>query len=188
MVRLHPLSGGPSAVGELRAPGGGVLYDGTELVHRWSAYVFCALVFTVVLLWILRTRGSTRSTFMAVVVLTVLALATLAEVITGRGLRWIQLALHVADLPRGDSGGVVGLDDVKHVLVGTTEVPWDEFSTPVFLHLVLFPIGLVLCGAVLWFLSARDDRRLAALAGSPDASDGNDDDTTLDTEATEAST
>ena len=165
----------------------GVLYDLTELVHRIGAYVFAALVVAVIVAWIVRARGTTRSTFISVVVLTVLALATLAQLITGRGIRWTQLALWAVRVGT-DIRGVVGFDHVKYVLFGSQELSWSEFSTRVFLHLVLFPIGLVLCGAVLWFLSVRDDRRLAALGGSPDDPDGNDHDTPLDAEATEAST
>jgi len=167
----------------------GFWYDATEWTHRVTAYVFCALVFVVVVTRIVRMRDSTRSSLITVVVLTVLALVSLAEIITGRGIRWTQLAVRTIAVDHsGDIRGVVGLDHVKYVLVGTTEVPWDEYSTRVFLHLVLFPIGLVLCGAVLWFLSVRDDRRLATLAGSPDDPDGNDHDTPLDAEATEAPT
>ncbi|MFI5045722.1 MAG: hypothetical protein ACHQIG_01545 [Acidimicrobiia bacterium] len=140
----------------------GLLYDATEVGHRWGAYAFCALAVAVIIVWILREQSSTRATLIAVVVLTVLALATIAQVITGRGIRWNQLALWAVTVGSGIKG-VAGFDaKVKYVLIGGDELSWSEFSTRVFLHLVLFPVGLILVGGVLWFLSTRNARRRIA--------------------------
>lgn len=169
--------------------GTGFAYDATEVVHRIGAWVFVALVVAVVAAWIARSRGTGRSTFIAVLVLVVLALATVAAVITGRGIRWDNLALWAVTVG-SEIRGVVGLHGVMFVaFAGGPTLSWDEFSTRVFLHLVVFPVGIVVCGGVLWFLSVRDDRRRAALAGSPGPSDGNDDtndDAALDPDVTEA--
>jgi quinol-cytochrome oxidoreductase complex cytochrome b subunit len=132
--------------------------DATELVHRIGAYVFAALVVAVVVAWILGPRDTGRSRFIAVVVLVVLALATLAAIVTGGDIRWDQLALSRLSVGSGPRG-VFLPDGVKFVLLGTDALSPSEFSSRVFLHLVVFPVGLLVCGGVLWFLSVRGDRR-----------------------------
>jgi len=158
----------------------GFVYDATETIHRVGAWVFCALVVAVVVVWVRRELGTTRSKFISVVVLAVLALATLAQMITGRGLRWSQLALWA--VTAGSKKGVRFGSEVKFVIIGTKELSASEFSTRVFLHLVLFPIGIVLCGVVLWFLSTKWRRR--GLQSGPERRNFGDDDEDADVDAT----
>jgi hypothetical protein len=165
----------------------GFWYDATEIGHRVGAFVFAAIAFVLVVLWVRRLLGTTRSALITVVVLSVLVLATVAEIITGRGIRWTQVGMRLENL-RPVVRGVVGMDDVEFVRIGATELARSEFSSRVFLHLILFPIGVLLVGGVLWFLSVRDDRRRAALRGSPNATDGIEDDLDLEPDVTEAPT
>ena len=165
----------------------GFWYDATEIVHRVGAFVFAAIAFVLVVLWVRHSLATSRSALITVVVLSVLVLSTVAEIITGRGLRWTQVGMRVEHL-RPAVRGVVGLDDVEFVRIGATELARSEFSSRVFLHLILFPVGIVLVGGVLWFLSVRDDRRRAVPVGSSGGTDGNDDDTDLDDDLAEAPT
>jgi hypothetical protein len=166
----------------------GIWYDATEIVHRVGAFVFAALAFALVVTWARRAHATTRSTFISLVVLSVLVLATVAEIITGRGLRWTQVGMRIENL-RPVVRGVVGMGHVEFVRIGATELARSEFSSRVFLHLILFPVGLLLVGGVLWFLSVRDDRRRVVAAGSPNDLDGNDEtDLDLEPDVTEAPT
>jgi hypothetical protein len=169
------------------AGGAGFWPDATEIVHRVGAFVFGAIAFLVVAVWVRRRRAATRAALITVVVLSVLVLATVAEVITGRGIRWTQVGMRLENL-RPVVRGVVGMDHIEFVRIGTTELSTSEFSSRVFLHLILFPVGLVIVGGVLWFLSVRDDRRNAALRRSTDAPEGNDHDLGLEPDVTEAPT
>ena len=167
----------------------GFVDGATEIMHRIGAWVFVGLAAAVVVAWILRTRGTGRSKFLAVVVLMVLLLAAVAELITGPGLRWDQLAPRAVTSGAGaNPRGVFLPDEAKYVIIGTTELAPSEFSTRVFLHVVLFPVGFVICGGVLWFLAVRDDRRRAAPARSPEPSIGNDEDVHQEPDVTGATT
>jgi quinol---cytochrome c reductase cytochrome b subunit, bacillus type len=138
------------------APAGrGLIYDTTDIVHRWASYLLVALVLATA---VVRAAGTVkaRAWSAANVALAAVGMAAVAAIVTGPRLQWDQLALWAVTVGTDHFRGVFWSDEsVKFILRGSQELGLGEFRRDVWLHTLVFPL-LAACGiGVLWYACTR---------------------------------
>jgi quinol-cytochrome oxidoreductase complex cytochrome b subunit len=134
------------------------LYDTTEFVHRWGAYLFVALVVATAVLWAWTRAKRARSAWGTEVALAVVGVAAIGCVVTGPKLRWDQLALWAVTVG-SDFPNLFELAQVKFVLIGSKEIAVDDFRRMVWTHTAILPAILAVALGVAWWRSSRATRK-----------------------------